>query len=70
MSTEAIFTRVTPSSNPVPDRGASALYGGRLFRSTTQSRTSDRLHASIPLSSCIFCTGELDGAEGIDSAET
>ena len=54
----------------VPDRGASAFYGGRLFRNQTQSQGFGPAHTAIRYRRAFFRTGELDGAEGIDGAKT
>lgn len=71
MSAQAMsFSGVAPKPNPAPDRGASAFYGERRS-AITPSRGLRPAHTAIRLSSCIFSHGErLDGAEGIDGAET
>ena len=71
MSRGDAFSGVAPESTRCPDRGTSAFYGGRFFRIQAQSRDFSPAHIAIRLLSCIFfARGELDGAEGIDGAET
>jgi len=70
MSAKAMsFSGVAPSPTPALDRGASALYGDRRS-AITPSRGLRPAHTAIRYRRAFFRTGELDGAEGIDGAET
>jgi hypothetical protein len=48
MSRGNAFSGVALSVHPVPDRGASAFYGGRLFRNQTQSQGFGPAHTANP----------------------
>ena len=64
MSRGNAFSGVAPQVHPVPDRGASAFYGGRLFRNQTQSQGFGPAYTTIRLSSCIFFARERAGWRG------
>ena len=68
MSTEARSSGV-PRSIRCPIV-AQAPYTAVDFSAKPLNRAAKPAHTAIPLSSCIFCMGELDGAEGFDGAET
>lgn len=70
MSAKAMsFSGVAPSPTPALDRGASALYGDRRPQSHPVAGFGPLTQQSAIVVH-FFRTGELDGAEGIDGAET
>jgi len=70
MSRGNAFSGVAPESIRCPIAAPAPSTAVRLFRNQTQSQGFGPAHTAIRLSSCIFRTGELDGAEGIDGAKT
>ena len=63
------FSGVAPIPSPAPDRSAYAVYGGR-HSVHVPNRGVRPAHRAIRYRRAIVARGELDGAEGIDSAET
>jgi hypothetical protein len=63
------FPGVAPVPPQAPDRGASALCGGR-SPANTSNRGRRPAHTAIRYRRAFFCAGDVDGAERIDSAET